>query len=128
MIVSLSAIGGDELSTLDKLSMLSIDMAFSHIRAISLALIRNPSPKAVEGLERILASPGATGYAVVTMQDALDSNRPEHNDTTFRNAQLKEVYLAKALSACNPESETARTILQSYIAGMQGLYALFAGA
>lgn len=127
-IVALSVIGGDELSTLDKLNALSIDMAFSHIRAISLTLIRNPSAKAAEGLERILASPGATGYAVVTMQDALNSNRPDYNDTTFRNAQLKEVYLAKALAACNPESATAHAILHSYRSGMQGLYALFAGS
>ncbi len=128
MIVSLSVIGGDEHTLLEKLNALSIDMEFSHIRAISLAFMRNPVSAAADGLENLLASPGATGYAILTMQDALNSNRPDYNETTFRNAQLKEVYLAKALSACNPKSPIARNILHAYATGMQGLYAIFAGA
>lgn len=128
MIVALSTLGGDEGTTLDKLSSLSIEMEFSHIRAVSLTLMHNPISSAAQGLERLLAMPGATGYAVVTLQDALNSNRPDYNDTTFRNAQLKEVYLAKALAACSPFSQTARTILNAYARGMQGLYAIFAGA
>lgn len=127
-IVSLSAIGGDPATTLDKLASLSIDMEFSHIRAISLTLMHNPVSTAAAGLEKLLASPGATGYAIVTFQDALNSNRPDYNETTFRNAQLKEVYLAKALMACNPASATAQKILNAYAHGMQGLYAIFAGA
>lgn len=128
MIVSLSIIGGDEPTLLEKLTALSIEMEFSHIRAVSLALMRNPIASAADGLEKLLASPGATGYAIITMQDALNSNRPDYNETTYRNDQLKEVYLAKALAACNPKSQTALKILNAYAKGMQGLYAIFAGA
>lgn len=128
IIVSLSVIGGDEPTLLEKVHTLNIDMEFSHIRAVSLALMHNPVVGAAAGLEKLLASPGATGYAIITMQDALNSNRPDYNETTFRNAQLKEIYLAKALSACNPKSQTALNILHAYATGMQGLYAIFAGA
>jgi len=128
MIVALASIGGDEETILAKLKTLKIDCSFSHIRAISLALIRNPIMSASEGLEKVLEMPGAVGHAIQTYQDALNSNRPDYNDNTLRNEQLKEVYLAKALATCNPGSQMARTILDAYIKGMQGLYAVFAGA
>ena len=127
-IVALSTIGGDADTTLAKLVTLTIEHAFSHIRAVSLALMRRPDPRAAAALERLLAAPGAAGHAIVTFQDALASNRPDWNDTTVRNAQLKELYLAKALAACDPKSKTARGILRAYAEGMQGIYALFAGA
>ena len=90
--------------------------------------MRRPDPRAAAALERLLAAPGAAGHAIVTFQDALASNRPDWNDTTVRNAQLKELYLAKALAACDPKSKTARGILRAYAEGMQGIYALFADA
>lgn len=127
-IIALANIGGDTRSLLSKLATLDIASAFSHIRAVSLALIRNPVFEATDALEKILEMPGATGHAVLSFQDALASNRPEINDTSVRNAQLKEIYLAKALAACNPGSQIARTILDAYIKGMQGLFTRFASA
>ena len=125
-LMALSEIGGDAELVLNKLRTLSIDHAFSHIRTISMALMRNPDPRAIPELERLLNTPGATGYAVKTLQDALDSNREERNDTSVRNSQLKELYLAKALKACDPNSAKAAEILNSYLNGMQGYYALYA--
>lgn len=127
-IIALSTIGGDPDTVLAKLESLSIEHAFSHIRAVCLALVRRPDPRAADVLERLLATPGASGHAIATFQDALASNRPDRNDTTIRNAQLKELYLAKALAACDPQSGTAHSILRSYAEGMQGIYARFAGA
>ncbi|MCL1910220.1 MAG: FAD-dependent oxidoreductase, partial [Kiritimatiellaeota bacterium] len=128
-IVALSRIGFSQKGKtllLRKLSALSITSAFSHLRSVSLALIAHPQKTAAPLLEKILAEPGATGYAVMDYKDALASNRPAHNDDSFRNSQLKEVYLAKALRACDPKSATAAGILSAYENGMQGLYALFA--
>ncbi len=127
-IVALSTIGGDPDVVLAKLRTLTIAHAFSHIRAVCLALLRRPDPRAAAALKQLLAAPGAAGHAIVTMRDALASNRPEWNDTTVRNAQLRELYLAKALAACDPKSATARRILRAYAEGMQAIYALFAGA
>lgn len=126
-LVALAEIGGDQETTLAKLERLEIGMAFSHIRAISITLMRNPDPEATRELERLLSSPGATGYAIRTLHEALKSNRPDYNDTTYRNAQLKEIYLGKALAACSPVSETARKVLESYFKGLQGVFAIFAG-
>lgn len=126
LLMALSLIGGEADLVLDKLRALTIDHAFSHIRAISMSLMRHPDARAVSELERLLNAPGATGHAVRTLQDALDSNRPERNDTSVRNSQLKELYLAKALKACCPSSAKADEILAAYADGMQGYYALYA--
>lgn len=125
-IMALSGIGGDADLILEKLRKLTIDHEFSHIRTISMALMRHPDQRAVPELERLLNSPGATGHAVGTLQDALNSNREERNDTSVRNSQLKEIYLAKALKACDPASGKAAELLKNYADGMQGYYALFA--
>ena len=126
-LMALSRIGGDADLVLQKLQHLTLDQAFSHIRTISMMLMRNPDSRAIPELERLLNTPGATGHAVQTLQDALDSNREERNDTSVRNNQLKELYLAKALKACDPTSVKAEAILSSYANGMQGYYALYAG-
>ena len=125
-LMALSKIGGDADLVLSKLRSLTIGHAFSHIRTISMALMRNPDSRAIPELDRLLNAPGATGHAVRTLQDALDSNREERNDTSVRNSQLKELYLAKALKACDPTSAKAAAILNSYANGMQGYYALYA--
>jgi hypothetical protein len=126
-LVALAEIGGDPETTLAKLETLDIGMAFSHIRAIALTLMRNPAPEATAALERLLSSPGASGYAIRTLHEALKSNRPDYNDTTYRNDQLKEIYLGKALAACCPGSDIARKVLESYFKGLQGVFAIFAG-
>ena len=125
-LMALSRIGGDADLVLQKLQALTLDQAFSHIRTISMMLMRNPDPRAIPELERLLNTPGATGHAVQTLQDALDSNREVRNDTSVRNSQLKELYLSKALKACDPTSTKADAILSSYANGMQGYYALYA--
>ena len=113
---------------LKKIAALSIESEFSHIRAISLALMANPMKTAAPLLEKLLAAPAATGYAISDYKAALAANRNEHNDTSYRNSQLKEIYLAKALAACDAKSKTAAAILAAYKTGMQALFALFAGA
>ena len=77
-------------------------------------------------LERLLSEEGARGNAVRSLADALNSNRAERNDTSVRNSQLKELYLAKALSACAPENPLGKGILKEYAESMQGYYVLFA--
>ncbi len=84
--------------------------------------------RAAPFLEKLLASHEARGYAVLDLEDALASNRPDYNDNSFRNSQLKEIYLAKALAACDPESNTAREIISEYARGMNGIFSIFAAA
>ena len=88
-------------------------------------------PEAIETqaegeLVRLLSEEGARGNAVRTLADALNSNRAERNDTSVRNSQLKELYLAKALAVCAPENPLGNGILKEYAESMQGYYVLFA--
>ncbi len=125
-VIALARIGGDRDAVLEKLRDLEWNSEFSHHRAIALALLAAPDPRAVPELVRILKTPGATGHAVGNYREALASYRPEWNDTVTRNNQLRELYLAKALAKCDPVSALARGILRSYAASLQAYYSLFA--
>ncbi len=127
-IVALAYAGGDADVMLEKIKTLQPDAAFSHFRAVFLALNRHPVPQAAPFLEKLLTSPGMRGHAILTMKDSLRANRPDYNDNTYRNSQLKEIYLARALEACDPGSETAAKVLDSYKKSLQAVYCIFAGA
>lgn len=126
MIFALGCVGGSQDVVLEKLRKLNIGDAFSHIRAVCMHLIHHPDPRAAAELERLLSQEGARGYAVRSLADAVVSNRPDRNDTSFRNSQLKELYLGKALSVCDPASPLGHRILSEYASSMQGYYVLFA--
>lgn len=126
-LLALSNIGLPPELLLRKLSALTMAHAFSHIRSVSLALLKTPLPEAAPELERLLETPGASGHAVTSLERALASNRPEYNDTSLRNDQLRELYVARALHACKPDSKLAADTLAAYREGMQGAYIPFAG-
>ena len=126
MIFALTAIGGDAESVREKLAALYSDDAFSHFRAVCFALQKNPDPAATPLLEEFLRTPGMSGYAIKTLQDAIRSNRREEDETTYRNCQLKEFYLAKALLACSPENALAKKIMDDYRHGLMGYFSIFA--
>ena len=118
--------GGDAAPVLEKLKALTPAAEFSHFRAVSLYFSARPCPEAIPELERLLQSEGFRGHAFRTLSDVLDGVRGSVVDTTVRNAQLKELYTAKALKACDPGSRTAAETLRQYREGMQSCYALFA--
>ena len=126
MLFALTVIGGDAESVRDKLADLCSDDAFSHFRAVCYALQKNPDPDAAGLLEEMLRTPGMSGYAIKTLQDTVRANRREVNETTYRNSQLKEFYLAKALQACRPNDALAGGILNDYRHGLMGYFSLYA--
>ena len=126
LIFALDRIGGAPELILEKLRKLSFGQEFSHIRAVCVNLMHHPDPQAEGELVRLLSEEGARGNAVRTLADALNSNRAERNDTSVRNSQLKELYLAKALTVCAPENPLGSGILKEYAESMQGYYVLFA--
>ena len=78
----------------------------------------------------VLSGKAESGKAVAVTfagqrQNAV-ADRPDRNDTTLRNAQLKEPYLARALHSCEPENIQGRQTLSEYANSMQACYALFA--
>ena len=126
MLFALTAIGGDAVAVRQKLADLYSDDAFSHFRAVSYALQKNPDPDAAGLLEEMLRTPGMSGYAIKTLKDAVRANRREVDETTYRNSQLKEFYLAKALAACRPGDALAGGILNDYRHGLMGYFSLYA--
>ena len=111
---------------LRKLETLRPDAEFSHFRALAAALERLPCREAAPRLERLLAAPGVAGHALADVKAAVAEFPPETNDTTKRNRELKELFLARALAACDPDNARARGILAAYVAGVRGHYARFA--
>ncbi|MBR5025929.1 MAG: FAD-dependent oxidoreductase, partial [Victivallales bacterium] len=126
MLFALTAIGGDAEAVRGKLADLCSDDAFSHFRSVCYALMKHPDPDAAGLLEEMLRTPGMSGYAIKTLQDTIRANRREVNETTYRNSQLKEFYLAKALQACRPGDALAGGILDGYRRGLMGYFSLYA--
>ncbi len=127
-LVALASLGDAEIIFLEKLQTLTPESAFSHFRIISLIFMKYPSRAAIEPLENLLTAPGMARHALKNYRDAIASNRPEAQDNSVRNAQLKELYLARALNACQPGNIQALRSLNEYANGMQGHYARFARA
>jgi len=126
LIFALDKVGGAKDEVLAKTKQLTAASEFSHIRTVCMSLIRYPDKDAAPELERMLNEDGVRGFAVKNYADALASNRAEINDTTIRNAQLRELYLAKALLACDPANPLAARIVADYAGSMQAYYAIFA--
>ena len=127
-IMALARIGGGEEQVLEKLGALSPASEFSHFRAVALYFLAHPCAAAAGDLERLLKSKNFRGHAFRDMAAVLDGVRGSTVDTSVRNAQLKELYTAKALANCDPASETAAAVLADYRNSVQTWYALFAGA
>ena len=125
-IFALSKVRSDSPVFLQKLETLLPDHSFSHFRAVCMALIRHPQPKAADKLRDLLLTPGMSGFAICNFHETLRANRQADQDNTVRNSQLKEIYLAKALAKCNPQDSLAQKILKDYGDGLMGYFCMFA--
>ena len=125
-VFALRSIGAANPEIISLLSKLEPGSSFSHFRAIAMYLMRWPVPEAAPMLERLMECPGFTGNHIGTLADAMRSNRPERNDNSVRNRQLKEIYTAAALFCCAPGNSRACAVLEAYRDGMNGLYSRFA--
>ena len=112
---------------LEKASLLKPENTFSHFRAVSFALGEIKSKEAVPILYDLLMHPGMRYHHISSYKDAHRKVVPSTNDTSVRNAALKEIHLAHALFACGDKDNLGETILKSYANGLQGHYARFAG-
>lgn len=112
-ILALRIIGGGVTALMQKLQRLDASSPFSHLRAVCLYLQRWPSKEAIPHLECILTTPGFAGHAAShTNKDALP--------------QLKELYVAGALKACQPDSELAEASLTAYQNSSHLLFSVYA--
>jgi len=112
---------------LAKVRLLDAGKEFSHHRAVALALERVGDPAAAGPLAEVLAKPGMTGYAIQTIQAALERMRCG-TDTSTRRDALRELYLARALYRCGDKAGVGEKILSEYARDLRGHFARHAHA
>lgn len=111
---------------LDKAKMLKSDSYFSHIRAIAKATEAIHSEKAVPVLADLLSQPDVQGHDIANYKEAREKTVPGWEDTSVRNAALKELHIARALFTCGDKNTMAQAVLRKYGNGLQGHYARYA--
>ena len=129
-LIALSNIadGSEKSAVLRLLEELTPAHAFSHFRALASVLRASPCKEAVPQLEKLLTTPELTGKVECSFAQIIRENSTNPCDNIQRTSQLKELYLLKALEACDPENELALSRIKAYRESPQYLYASFCGA
>ena len=129
LLIALSKVadGSEKEALLALLKQLTPEMAFSHFRAASLLLQKSPAPEAVPLLEELLKAPLLTNRVETTFKQIIEENTENPNENLQRTCQLKEIYLLKALAACDGENLLAAERLKNYRNSPTYLYASFCG-
>jgi hypothetical protein len=113
----------------DKLRQLDAEKAFSHHRAVGLALELIRDPSAAEPLAELLAKPGMTGHVHKDVQAAIERGVPGGtNAEQTRRESLRELMLARALYRCGDRDGLGEKILREYAQDLRGHLARHAAA
>ncbi len=113
----------------EKLSMLDATQAFSHHRAVGLALELIGDKSAVEPLAELLSKPDMTGHVHTTVDIAKEKGAPGGtNSEQTRRESLRELMLARALYRCGDRDGLGEKILRDYIQDLRGHLARHAKA
>jgi len=115
---------------LDKVKQLTSDHAFSHHRAVALALESIADPSAAQPLADLLAKPDLRGHTVTHVERALarEKRASSWGALAPRRNSLRELMLARALHACGDKDGVARQILDEYAKDLRGHFARHAQA
>ncbi len=107
----------------NRVAELDSDSAFSHCRAVAMAVETLDDPRAAESLAQLLRKPGMMGHAFTDIEEAVDSTPGSGTDNSTRNNSLKELILARALYRCGDHEGLGRKILEEYSRDLRGHYA-----
>jgi hypothetical protein len=112
-----------------KLDLLTARSDFSHHRAVALALELIGDPAAARPLADLLARPGMSGHAHLSIEAALERQSPGGvNAVESRRESLREVVLARALYRCGDYQGRGQKILETYSRDLRGHLARHAQA
>ena len=117
--------GSEKETAIRLLGELTPADSFSHFRAITALLRKSPHKEAVPLLEKMLRQPELTGRVETTFKQIIEENSSDPCDNIQRTFQLKELYLLKTLSACDPGNALAAERMGRYTQSPQYLYASF---
>ncbi len=113
---------------LEKARTLDAQTAFSHHRAVALALEALGDPRAAPVLAEVLRKPGMRGYAITSIEDARAKKLSGGTDTQARRNAMRELFLARALYRCGDHEGLGEAILREYARDLHGHYARHARA
>ncbi len=114
---------------LDKLRQLDAQIAFSHHRAVGLALELIGDRAAAEPLAELLNKPGMTGFAHQDVRTAIEKGVPGGtNAEQTRRESLRELMLARALYRCGDHEGLGEKVLRDYTHDLRGHLARHAAA
>ena len=107
---------------LEKLRLLGAGDAFSHHRAVGLALETIGDPSAAKALAELLAKPGMTGYvhATIDVSRQHGGSTSDTNTVQSRRESLRELLLARALYRCGDYEGQGEKILRQYVDDLRG--------
>jgi hypothetical protein len=108
---------------LEKLAQLDASSAFSHCRAVAMALETLRDASAARPLAEVLAKPGLGGHAFTNIEEAGRRTPPSPTDTSTRNESLRELVLARALYRCGDYSRLGEETLKQYASDLRAHYA-----
>ncbi|HRT97572.1 MAG TPA: FAD-dependent oxidoreductase [Planctomycetota bacterium] len=113
-----------------KMQALEAKDAFSHFRAVALALEQLRDPAAAGPLAELLAKPGLRGHTIATPEGALERAEKYRSWTATepRSNALRELMLARALFRCGDKDGLGRRILEEYTRDYRGHLARHAAA
>ncbi len=111
---------------LAKVKLLDAEKAFSHHRAVALALERLADPAAAPPLAELLNKPGMSGHALTSVAAARTSHKildPGLTALKPRRRALREITLARALFRCGDVGGLGKRILENYVNDLRGHFA-----
>ncbi len=116
---------------LRKMKLLDAESAFSHHRAVALALEMLADRSAAHPLADLLTQPEMTGYVQHTVEESRQRDRQSEGGTSAvapRRDSLRELGLARALFRCGDYGNLGRQILTDYTHDLRGHFARHAKA
>jgi hypothetical protein len=113
---------------LAKSALLNATSEFSHMRAAALACETLAAPAAAPVLARLLKLPGVMGHATGNITEAMAHTPGKGSQDKIREAELRELILARALYRCGDSDGLGENILRQYAQDLHGHYARHAQA
>jgi hypothetical protein len=116
-------------AVLEKVQLLSAEEAFSHHRAVGLALEGIGDPAAAQPLAELLSKPNMMGHVHDSIEVAREKGVPGGtNAETTRRESLRELLLARALYRCGDQDGLGEKVLRGYTRDLRGHLARHAKA
>lgn len=111
-----------------KMKQLGPDDAFSHYRAVALALESIRDASAAKPLATLLDQPGVMGHDIKDIGTAWQREFTSTTDNNARALALREIMLARALFRCGDYNNFGRDTLNNYRNDLRSLFSRHARA